>query len=119
MSDTKDNNVASLIAGIVIGAAATYLLTNPEGKKLKENLLKEGALLLEKVTHEVEETKEKVQEVQEEVKSTAEATQKVIETASEEIAQVAQAIPTQIEEIQKKGRRLFFHKRPTPPATES
>lgn len=118
MSDTKDNNFAALLAGVIVGAAATYLLTNPEGKKLKEKLLKEGASLLEKVTQDVQETKEKIQEVQEEVQSTAEATQKVIETASEEIAQVAQAIPAQIEEIQKKGRRLFFHKRP-PTTNES
>lgn len=122
MSDNKDNNFAALLAGVIIGAAGTYLFTSPDGKKLKEKLLKEGALLLDKVTEGVDQTKEKISEVQEavqeEAKSTAEAAQKVIETTGEEIAEAAQEIPGKIEEIQKKGRRFFFHKRP-PTTNES
>lgn len=118
MSDKNDNNLGALIAGVIIGAAGAYLFGNPDGRKLKEKLLKEGQKLLEGIGEDVTSAKEKLEQTHQEIKSTAQATQNVLETAGEEITEVAQEIPKQIEEIQKKGRRFFFHKRP-PTATES
>lgn len=115
MSDNKESNLAALIAGIVIGAAGAYLFTNPEGKKLKEKLIKDGRKLLENIGSDLSETKEKIiEEAPQEIKSTAQAAEKVLETAGEEIAQAAAEIPHQIDQIQKKGRRFFFHKRSEP-----
>ena len=120
MNDNRESNLAALLAGIIIGAAGAYLFTNPEGKKLKDKLLKEGQKMLSEIASDLSEAKDEIVENgPEEIRSTAQAAQKVVETAGEEIASAASEIPGQIEEIQKKGRRFFFHKHPSPPATES
>lgn len=114
MSDNKESNLAALLAGIVIGAAGAYLFTNPEGKKLKNKLLQESQRMLADLTAELAEAKDEIVENgPEEIRSTAQAAGKVMETAGEEITEVASGVPQQIEDLQKKGRRFFFHKKTT------
>lgn len=90
MSDQeKNNNFSSLVIGVIIGAAITYLFTTKKGQKIKDHLAKEGKHLLEDVADIASEMEENV-------------TQKVEEAASE--------VPKHIEQIQKKGRRFFFRR---------
>lgn len=85
MSDQNNNrSISSLILGIAIGAALTYLLTTKKGQKIKERLLTEGRKLLEELGEESQ-IKEKIEEEKEE-------------------------IPDHITQIQKKGRRFFFRR---------
>jgi len=44
----QDNNLATFIAGVVIGAALTYLFATKNGQKIKEQFLKDGTRLLKK-----------------------------------------------------------------------
>lgn len=86
MSDQNNNrSLSSLILGIAIGAALTYFLTTKKGQKIKERLLTEGRKLLEELGEEASQVKEKIEEEKEE-------------------------IPDHISQIQKKGRRFFFHR---------
>jgi len=115
MNDQGKNNLpagrqstfSTLIVGIIIGAAVTYLFTNKEGQKLKDKLLKEGKKLLGELGENLEEIEEKVKEGKEEIED------KVVdklEDVKENVSQLAEAVPQHIEQIQKKGRRFFFRK---------
>lgn len=84
-SVNRQGNLSTLIIGIAIGAALTYLLTTKKGQKIKERLLTEGRKLLEELGEEVSQVKEKIEEEKEE-------------------------IPDHISQIQKKGRRFFFRR---------
>lgn len=82
-------NFPSVLLGMAIGAAMTYLFANREGQKIRNQLLKEGARLLDEVSQKVTELEEK---------------------AKEEITDEIESVPEHIEKIQKKGRRFFFRR---------
>lgn len=113
MSDQKNNlpaerltnnNLATFVAGVVIGAALTYLFGTKSGQKVKDQLLKDGTKLLETMTEEIE---EKVQELESQEPKIKEP----VESQEEEtVKEAAPEVPPHIEEIQKKGRRFFFRK---------
>lgn len=94
-SSRSNSSLGSLITGIVIGAAVTYLFGTKNGKKVRHQLIQEGQKLLDKMGEGLEEVKEKTEE--------SEAVQKIEEKVEE--------VPQHIAEIQKKGRRFFFHRR--------
>jgi len=109
-----DNNLATFIAGVVIGAALTYLFATKSGQKIKEQLLKDGAALLEKMGENVEEGVKKLEEVGQKVEEeTQEVGDKIGEGAREvqsKVEETTSEIPAQVAEIQKKGRRFFFRR---------
>src|SRR3989344_4834858 len=86
-----DNNLATFIAGVVIGAALL--------EKMGENV-EEGVKKLEEVGQKVE---EETQEVRDKIGEGAREVQSKIEETTAEI-------PAQVAEIQKKGRRFFFRR---------
>ncbi len=109
------NNISSLVAGVVLGAALTYLFGTKSGRKLKDELVKEGQRLLEEMGSELEDVKDQIEEG--EVGKTLEAAKEKIEDANlgqkveeakEQLQEVVEDVPKHIEEIQKKGRRFFF-----------
>lgn len=102
MSDQKNSSLSSFLAGVVIGAALTYLFGTKSGRKLKDELLKEGTRVIEKMGEGLDEAKEKVEESQEEIKKKL--------TDKEEVAGAVVEVPKHITELQKKGRRLFFRR---------
>ena len=108
MNDQKNNN--SFIIGVLVGAALTYLFTTKKGQKIKEELLREGTKLLKTLSEELKEGSEKTQELIEEGKDKVEG--KIIQ-GEKVVAKEAENLPKQVAEIQKKGRRFFFHKRPS------
>lgn len=109
MSDNeKNNSLTALIAGIVIGAAVTYLFTTKEGRKLKDKLIEEGSLLLDKVKEGLEEVGD---EVEEKGKTAVKEIETKAESAKEAVEEVVTEIPKHIEQVQKKGRRFFFSKK--------
>ncbi len=136
MSETKNNDtnnsLSTLVTGIVIGAAITYLFTTESGKKIRDELIKEGSKLLENIGDEVEKAKDKAQsegeklltdvkakkeEIEEEVQSAVKQVKKDIQEVTAGVGESAEEIPQQIHEIQKKGRKFFFSKKS--PAHES
>jgi len=98
MSDSDNSrpstNFSSVILGIAIGAVVAYLFANKDGQKIKDQLLKEGARLLDEVSDKMKEVEEKVDQSQ----------------LKEELEEKIEEIPEHIEQIQKKGRRFFFRK---------
>ncbi|MBI2012642.1 YtxH domain-containing protein [Candidatus Curtissbacteria bacterium] len=107
MSDQKDNSLTAFVAGVIIGAAATYLFTNEKGQKIKDKLIGEGSKVLDKLKEGLEEVEKEVQ------KEKAEIAQKIesgVDTVKEAAEEVAESVPEHIEQIQKKGRRFFFRK---------
>jgi len=109
MSDSdKNNSLTALVAGVVIGAAVTYLFTTKEGRKLKDKLIEEGSHLIDKV-------KEGLEEVEEEVEDKGKQAVKTIESqaqsAKETVEEAVSEIPKHIEQVQKKGRKFFFSKK--------
>lgn len=105
MSDSeKNNNFSSLVVGVIIGAAITYLFTNKKGQKIKDHLLKEGEKLLEGISDIASDLEENVTKKLEEGKEEV-----------EEKVEEAPEVPQHIEQIQKKGRRFFFRRSPTNP----
>lgn len=100
MSDEKNNpsnksggNLTTLVAGAVIGAALFYLFGTKSGQKVRDHLLRETKSLLDKFGESLEEESKEVEE------------------KPQEPAIPAPPVPPQhIEEIQKKGRRFFFHR---------
>ena len=91
MSDTdKNNSLTALIAGVVIGAAVTYLFTTKEGKKLKEKLIDEGSRLLDKVKEGLEEAED---EVEEKGKAVAKALENSAQSAKETVEEAVSEIP--------------------------
>lgn len=107
-NENKNNNLPILVAGIIIGAAATYLLTTENGKKIKDKLMAEGAKLLDKMQEGFEEVQK---EVAKEEKKIEEKVAPVIESAREQVEDVVAEVPQQIAQIQKKSRRFFFSKK--------
>ena len=116
MNDQKNNN--SFVIGVLVGAALTYVFTTKKGQKLKEQILKEGNKLLETLSEELEEGKDKAQELIEahshEVKEKIAEGEKVVakeaDNLKEEIQEKVEDVPKQVAEIQKKGRRFFFRR---------
>lgn len=96
----KNSNLSTLIIGVVIGAALTYLLMTKKGQKIKDHLLKEGKKLLEDVADIASETTENITKKLEEEK----------EQIEEKVEEATEEIPKHIEQIQKKGRRFFFRR---------
>ncbi len=50
MSEEKNNpnnSFSTFLSGIVLGAAVTYLFTTESGRKIKDELLKEGTKIVE------------------------------------------------------------------------
>jgi len=112
MENEKGNNLAPFIAGVILGAALTYLFANKEGRKLKEKLLSEGAKILGTLGEATQTAREEVGQIAEEKKE--EITQEIghdLEEAKEKVETVIRQVPEQIEKVQKKGRRFFFSRR--------
>ena len=107
------SGVPSLILGVAVGAAITYLLTNKEGQKIRDTLLKEGTKLLDEITKTAQDVSQSLQynNVKEELSERIEEVKKSVE----QIESIVEDVPHHIEQIQKKGRRFFFKK----PAAES
>ena len=113
MENEKGNNLAPFIAGVILGAALTYLFANKEGRKLKEKLLSEGAKILGTLGEVTQTAKGEIEQIAEEKKE--EIAQEVshdLEEVKEKAETVIRQVPEQVEKIQKKGRRFFF-KRPS------
>lgn len=103
---TGGNNLSTFIGGVVLGAALSYLFGTKDGKKLKNQLLREGQKLIEEIGKELEEAKDKIEEGNPVEK--LEAVKEKIEEVKEELQGKVEDVPKHIEEIQKKGRRFFF-----------
>ena len=110
----QGNNLATFIAGVVIGAALTYLFGTKSGQKLRDELLKEGNRLLEKMGEGLEDSRKQLEgageKIQEEAQEVKEKLAEGVHQTEETVKQVAQEVPQHIEEIQKKGRRFFFRR---------
>lgn len=100
------NNLPTFISGVVLGAALSYLFGTKDGKKLKNQLLKEGQKLLQEMGKELEDVKDKIQE-ENPVEKLEEVKEK-IEEVKEGLQGKVEDVPKHIEELQKKGRRFFF-----------
>ncbi|OGD96033.1 hypothetical protein A3F02_01330 [Candidatus Curtissbacteria bacterium RIFCSPHIGHO2_12_FULL_38_9b] len=108
MSDQpKNNSFSTLIIGIVLGAAVTYLLTNKNGQKVKDRLIKEGEALLAQLGEGLEEAEEKIEANAEEIE---EGIAHGLEKTKDKLSDAADQLPKHITDIQKKGRRFFFRK---------
>ena len=94
MDKEKNNNLTTFIVGAIIGAALVYLFGTKSGQKVKQELVREGQRLLDKLGKGLEEAKEKLEE--------SEAVEKIEETVDQ--------IPEHIKEVQRKGRRFFFRR---------
>ncbi len=105
MNENKNGNVSTFIAGAIIGAALTYLFGTESGQKVKNELVKEGQKLLDKMSAELEEARDKIEEsdIPEKISEKAKDVQEKVEETIEEI-------PEHIAKIQKKGRRFFFRR---------
>ena len=115
MNDQKQgNNLATFIAGVVIGAALTYLFGTKNGQKIKEQFLKDGTKLLEKMGENVQEGIKRLEEaeegVQEESQQVRDKIEEGIQEVKSKVEDVAIEIPAHVAEIQKKGRRFFFRR---------
>jgi len=129
MSDGK-NNISSLILGVALGAALTYLFTTQKGQRIKEKLLAEGQNLLEDIGEKIANLEEEIMEgkapsehrsqsEREELEEKLEDSVKEIATKGEprtydereeKIEETTDEVPQHIEQIQKKGRRFFFRR---------
>ena len=116
MSDqTKNSNtLLTFVLGVVVGAAVTYLYTNEKGQKLRDSLLKEGTKILEKFSEGMEEVEKDLQKT---AKTVEEKIEEPVSEVTEELREVAAQIPQQVQEVQKKGRRFFFSRKPNSPET--
>ena len=104
-SQTTKAGFSTLVAGAVIGAALTYLFGTKSGQKVKDELVKEGQKLLDKMSEGLEDVRDKIEEsdIGEKISSGAKSVKKEVEETAEEI-------PQHIAQIQKKGRRFFFRR---------
>lgn len=108
MSDhEKNSGISSLIVGVIIGAALTYLFTNKEGQKLKNKLLAEGEKLLSSLREGLEEATDSTKEVREEAGQKLSAG---VEEIKDKVEEEVSELPKHIDQIQKKGRRFFFRR---------
>lgn len=107
----RQGNLSTLILGVAIGAALTYLFTTKKGQKIKDKLLTEGQSLLEEIG-------EKVSAIEEEILDKEEEThEKLVEGAKEieeKIEEAVEEIPEHIEQLQKRGRKFFFRRHQSP-----
>ena len=102
------SGVTSLLFGIAVGAAVAYLFANKDGQKIRDTLLKEGQKILDEVSTKIQEVEKSdpVQAAKEQLESKLED----VKGQVSEIEQMVGDVPEHIEQIQKKGRRFFFHK---------
>lgn len=122
MSEEKNNpnsSFSTFLSGIVLGAALTYLFTTESGRKIKDELLKEGTKIVNSIGDEFEKAKADVEEKKEQVqKQITETTTDIKENISDAVSVVAdvvtEQVPQEVEKIQKKGRHFFFSKKQTP-----
>ncbi|MEK7580752.1 MAG: YtxH domain-containing protein [Patescibacteria group bacterium] len=127
-SHSQNNSFQILVTGAVIGAVLTYLFTTESGKKIKDELIREGSRLLDSIGDEVEKAKsmvedgrdllvadvdQKKQEIAQEIHQAAKEVKKEMKVVQADIQDLAEEVPHQVEEIQKKGRRFFFSKKPS------
>lgn len=92
MNNTKkrrNRNALLVLTGAIAGAAATYYLHTPKGKKLKENVITKGKELGETLA-------DKAQAIANDVKENA---SKAIEIANEQIDLAKEIITEQTKEI--------------------
>lgn len=111
MSEGTKNNNNSLLTfalGVVVGAAVTYLYNTEKGQKMREKLVKEGSKILEKFN-------EGMEEVEKDLQKTKKAVEEKIEEPVSQIKEELREVPKQVEELQKKGRRFFFSRKPKSP----
>lgn len=116
----EKNNPSSILIGIAIGAALSYLFTTENGKKIKKELITEGGKLLDKIGDTLEEAEkqsktvkkitEKAEEVKEIVEEAKEAVIAEVSGAQDVVQEAIREVPAQVEQIQKKGRHFFFKK---------
>lgn len=109
----EKNNPSSLLVGIAVGAALTYLFTTENGKKIKKELLTEGGKLLDKIGDTLEEAEKKSPEfkkVAEKVEEAKDAVVAQVQQVQETAEEALREVPEQVEQIQKKGRHFFFKK---------
>ena len=108
MSDqSKNNNLSTIILGVALGAALTYLFTTKKGQKIKDRLLTDGRSLLEEIGEKISNLEEEILDEKDEV---AEKLVEGAKAAEEKIEDAAASVPEHIEQIQKKGRRFFFRR---------
>ena len=96
----KNSSLIALVAGVVIGAGVTYLFTTKEGQKIKDKLIEQGTKLFDDIKGTLEDQSEVAREQIEEA----------VEHKLEEAKETLEEVPQHIDQIQKKGRRLFFRK---------
>jgi len=107
MNEKNSSNLSSLLIGIAVGAALTYLFTTKNGQKIKDLLLEESEDLLEKLGKALEEPKEKLIEEKEKVHQKIEEAKEVVQERIEEKLESPQLRP-----VPKKSIRRFFFRRP-------
>lgn len=107
-NNDRNNSLTALIAGVVIGAAVTYLFTTKEGRKLKDRLLEEGSVILDKIKEGFEDVEDQIQE---KGKKVAKSVEEKAEEFKEGVEDIAGDVPKHIQQVQKKGRRFFFSKK--------
>ena len=128
MSEEKNNSNSSFstfLSGIVLGAGVTYQFRTESGRKIKDELLKEGTKIIGGIGDEFEKAKadveEKKVEVQKQIKETTSDISDIKENISDAVSQAAEVvteqIPQEVEKIQKKGTHFFFSKKQ--PSTDS
>ncbi len=107
----EKNNSSSLLIGIAIGAALSYLFTTKNGQKIKDELIKEGSKLLDKIGESLEEAEKKSPELKK-VKDAVEEVKDAVVSEAKEVQETAEEaireVPQQVQQIQKKGRHFFF-----------
>lgn len=111
MSDQKNNNLSTLILGVAIGAALTYIFTTKRGQKIKDRLLTEGQSLLEDIGEKIGNLEEEILDEKDELEEKLDEGVKVVE---EKVREATEEMPQHIEQLQKKGRRFFFRRGASP-----
>src|SRR3990172_486139 len=132
MSDQKSNNINVFATGAILGALATFLFATKSGRKIKDELIAEGVRIFDALAEGFEEAPEKMEdakkeirkelkekgeqiaEIKQEVADAAQQVKKEVQDVASGVADAAENIPQQVHEIQKKGRKFFFSKKPTP-----
>lgn len=115
MNNEKNNGINTFITGAVLGAVVTFLFATKTGRKIRDELIEEGARLIDALSEEAEEVPQQIKEVKKEIKKEIADKAEQIENIKEEVADttpdVLREVPGQVEEIQKKGRHFFFSKK--------
>lgn len=116
---TENSGFTNFLTGAVVGAALTYLFTTESGRKIKDELLKEGTKLLENFGAEVEKAQVKLAPAEKKIAEKVEHKVEAVQTAKDEVTETVSAItetveekiPEKVEQLQKKGRHFFFAKK--------